>query len=40
MVFTSTRKGSPQLYVMTFEGQNQLALPVERGEISTPDWGL
>jgi TolB protein len=41
MVFTSTRGGggSNQLYVMTFDGNNQIALPTDRGEYSTPDWG-
>ena len=40
IVFTSTRGGgTPQLYVMTAEGQNQLALPMERGAAFTPDWG-
>lgn len=41
IVFTSTRGGggTNQLYVMTFDGNNQMALPTERGEYSTPDWG-
>ncbi len=41
IVFTSTRGGggSNQLYVMTFDGNNQIALPTEKGEYSTPDWG-
>lgn len=39
IVFTSTRGGSPQLYVMTADGQNQLLLPMERGAAFTPDWG-
>ncbi|MGO9831995.1 MAG: DPP IV N-terminal domain-containing protein [Myxococcaceae bacterium] len=39
IVFTSTRNGLPQLFVMTAEGQNQMALPMERGEFDTADWG-
>jgi len=41
IVFTSTRGGggSNQLYVMTFDGNNQIALPTDKGEYSTPDWG-
>ena len=39
IVFTSTRSGPSQLYVMTFDGNNQTALPVEKGTYSTPAWG-
>ncbi len=39
MVFTSTRAGGSGLYVMTHEGNNQLALPLEKGNYQTPDWG-
>jgi TolB protein len=39
MVFTSTRNGLPQLFVMTADGQNQLPLPMERGDFDTADWG-
>jgi TolB protein len=39
VIFTSTRKGPSQLYVMTADGNNQLALPTERGDYTTPDWG-
>jgi len=39
MVFTSTRNGLPQLFVMTADGKNQMALPMERGEFDTADWG-
>jgi len=38
ILFTSTRTGSRQLFVMTADGQNQLALPVEKGDYATPDW--
>ncbi len=39
IVFTSIRNGWPQLFVMTFEGNSQMALPVDKGAYSTPDWG-
>jgi TolB protein len=39
IVFTSTRNGAPHPFVMTFEGNNQTALPIEKGTYSTPDWG-
>ncbi len=39
ILFSSTRGGSKGLYVMTFEGNNQLPLPLDRGEYTTPDWG-
>ncbi len=38
ILFTSTRGGSRGLYVMTFDGTNQMALPTEKGELNTPDW--
>ncbi len=39
ILFTSTRGGARGLYVMTFDGNNQLPLPLERGDYATPDWG-
>lgn len=39
IVFTSNRNGWSQPFVMTFEGENQTALPLEKGDYSTPDWG-
>lgn len=39
ITFISTRGGSRQPYVMTFDGNNQVALPVEPGDYATPDWG-
>ena len=39
ILFTSTRGGSRGLHVMTFDGNNQIALPMEKGDINTPDWG-
>ncbi len=39
ILFTSTRNGPSQLFVMTFDGNNQTQLPVEKGSYSTPDWG-
>jgi len=39
ILFTSTRSGSRQLHVMTFDGHNQVPLPIERGDYATPDWG-
>jgi TolB protein len=38
IIFTSTRSGARMPWVMTFDGNNQLALPVERGDYATPDW--
>jgi TolB protein len=38
IIFSSTRGGGRGLYVMTFEGNNQLALPMEKGDYTTPDW--
>jgi TolB protein len=39
ILFTSTRTGSRHLHVMTFDGNNQVPLPVERADYATPDWG-
>lgn len=39
IVFTSNRNGWNQPFVMTFEGKNQQALPVDKGDYRTPDWG-
>ncbi|HEY8208197.1 MAG TPA: Tol-Pal system beta propeller repeat protein TolB [Myxococcaceae bacterium] len=39
ILFTSTRRGAPELWVMTWDGQNQLPLSMDRGTYSTPDWG-
>ncbi|GMU63369.1 MAG: hypothetical protein AMXMBFR34_51320 [Myxococcaceae bacterium] len=38
ILFTSTRTGARQLHVMTVDGNNQLALPVDKGDYATPDW--
>lgn len=38
ILFTSTRSGPPQLFVMTADGNNQIALPMEKGGGLTPDW--
>jgi TolB protein len=38
VLFTSTRDGAPRLYVMTADGSNQLALPMEKGGGLTADW--
>ncbi len=38
ILFTSTRGGTRGLYVMTFDGTNQMALPAEKGDLNTPDW--
>lgn len=38
VMFTSTRGGGRGLYVMTFDGNNQIALPMDKGDITTPDW--
>ncbi|MDY7228484.1 DPP IV N-terminal domain-containing protein [Hyalangium rubrum] len=38
ILFTSTRDGAPRLYVMTAEGNNQLALPMDKAGGLTPDW--
>lgn len=39
ILFSSTRTGSRHLHVMTFDGNNQVPLPLERGDYATPDWG-
>lgn len=39
ILFSSTRGGGKSLYVMTFDGNNQIALPLDKGEYTTPDWG-
>lgn len=39
ILFTSTRTGSRHLHVMTFDGNNQVALPIDRADYTTPDWG-
>ncbi len=40
IMFTSTRNaGVSQLFVMTADGNNQVPLPAEKGQYSTPDWG-
>jgi TolB protein len=39
ILFTSTRDGTPRLYVMTKDGNNQLPLPMGKGSGGlTPDW--
>jgi TolB protein len=38
IMFTSTRGGGRGLHVMTFDGNNQIALPMEKGDVNTPDW--
>jgi TolB protein len=38
ILFTSTRDGAPRLYVMTADGNNQIALPMDRSGGLTPDW--
>jgi TolB protein len=39
IMFTSTRTGSRHLHVMTFDGNNQVPLPIEKADYATPDWG-
>ncbi|MFZ5468539.1 MAG: DPP IV N-terminal domain-containing protein [Myxococcota bacterium] len=39
IVFSSNRSGGSRLYVMTFDGNNQVPLPMEKGHYTTPDWG-
>jgi TolB protein len=39
IVFSSTRTGSPRLFVMTADGNDQQPLPMDKGEFTTPDWG-
>lgn len=38
IMFTSTRTGVRQLHVMTADGNNQVALPTDKGDYATPDW--
>ncbi len=38
ILFTSTRNGGRGLYVMTADGNNQIALPIEKDDLKTPDW--
>jgi TolB protein len=38
ILFTSTRDGTPRLYVMTADGNNQIALPMDKAGGLTPDW--
>ncbi|MFZ5439631.1 MAG: DPP IV N-terminal domain-containing protein [Myxococcota bacterium] len=38
ILFTSTRGGSRGLHVMTFDGNNQIPLPMDKGDLNTPDW--
>lgn len=38
ILFTSTRTGAPRLFVMTADGNNQVALPMAKGTYLTPDW--
>ncbi len=38
IMFTSTRLGSRMLHVMTFDGNNQTPLPLEKADYATPDW--
>lgn len=38
IMFTSTRTGSRHPHVMTMDGNNQVALPIEKGDYATPDW--
>lgn len=38
ILFTSTRDGAPRLYVMTADGTNQIALPMNKAGGLTPDW--
>jgi TolB protein len=40
ILFTSTRTGTPQLFVMTADGNNQVPLPAQdKSTLLTPDWG-
>jgi TolB protein len=39
LIFSSHRTGTSRLFVMNSDGTNQLALPMESGSYSTPDWG-
>ena len=39
ILFSSDRTGSMRLYVMTVDGENQLALPMGEGTFLNPAWG-
>jgi len=39
ILFSSTRAKGKKLFVMTFDGNNQVQLPLDGGEYTTPDWG-
>jgi TolB protein len=39
ILFVSTRLGGKRLFVMTHDGNNQMPLPAEGAELTTPDWG-
>lgn len=39
IIFSSTRGGARGLHVMTFDGNNQMPLPMDKGDVTTPDWG-
>lgn len=39
IMFTSNRGGTPTLHVMTYDGNNQKPLPIEKAQNLTPDWG-
>lgn len=39
VVFSSTRTGHPRLFVTTLDGNHQVALPMDKGAFTTPDWG-
>ncbi len=38
IMFSSTRGGSRGLHVMTFDGNNQMPLPMDKSAVTTPDW--
>lgn len=38
IMFTSTRGGHRGLFVMTFDGNNQMPLPMDKSDVTTPDW--
>jgi TolB protein len=39
IIFASSRTGGSRLFVMSADGSNQLPLPMESGNYTTPDWG-
>jgi TolB protein len=39
IMFQSDRSGAWHLHVMTPDGNTQLALPDQKGEYGTPNWG-